>query len=125
MNFIRRTYSSRGGVFSFAYASGSDVFGCIMEHSMAHGTFRAGDLTAVIGDNSAHEQHRAGYNGIWSLTHRTEPTNLFVPAVAGLNFEHIFDGDHFDRDNTRTIFFEPRNAPMTFRAISETEAELH
>jgi hypothetical protein len=92
---------------------------------MAHGTFRVGDLTAIIGDNSAHEGHRAGYNGVWSLTHRTEPTNLFVPAVAGLNFEHIFDGDQFDRDNTRTIFFEPRNARMTFRQVSDSEAELH
>src|SRR5688572_29636885 len=81
-------------------------------HSMAHGTFRAGDLTAIIGDNSAHEMHRAGYNGVWSLTHRTEAANLFVPAVAGLNFEHIFDGDRFDRDKTNTIFFEPRNARM-------------
>src|ERR1041385_6457997 len=92
---------------------------------MAHGTFRVGDLTAIIGDNAAHEQHRAGYNGVWSLTHRTESTNLFVPTVAGLNFEHIFDGDHFDRDRTNTIFFEPRNARMTFRQLSETAAELH
>lgn len=92
---------------------------------MAHGTFKAGDLTAVIGDNAAAGMHRAGYNGVWSLTHRTEPTNLFVPAVAGLNFEHIFDGDRRDRDGTRTIFFEPRNAPMTFRRVSDIEAELH
>jgi len=92
---------------------------------MGHATFRAGDLTAVIGDNAAHEQHRAGYNGVWSLTHRTEPANLFVPTVAGLNFEHIFDGDRFDKGNDRTIFFEPRNAPMTLRRLSGTEAELH
>jgi hypothetical protein len=92
---------------------------------MAHATFRAGDITAVIGDNASHGDHRAGYNGVWSLTHRTEAANLFVPAVAGLNFEHIFDGHRFDRDNTRTIFFEPRNAPMTFRRVSDTEAELH
>ncbi len=92
---------------------------------MAHGTFRIGDLTAIIGDNAAHEQHRAGYNGVWSLTHRQEPTNLFVPAVAGLNFEHIFDGERFDRDRTNTIFFEPRNAPMTYRQVSDSEAELH
>ena len=26
---------------------------------MAHGTYRAGDLTAIIGDNGTHEQHRA------------------------------------------------------------------
>ena len=92
---------------------------------MAHDTFRAGDLTAIIGDNSTAGDHRAGYNGVWSLTHRTESANVFVPAVAGLNFEHIFDGDHTDRDNSRRIFFEPRFAPMTFRKISAVEAELH
>jgi hypothetical protein len=92
---------------------------------MAHGTFRAGDITAIIGDNSAHEQHRAGYNGVWSLTHRTEPTNLFVPTVAGLNFEHIFDGERFDRNRTNTIFFEPRNARMNYRQIPDVSAELH
>lgn len=92
---------------------------------MAHDTFTVGDLTAVIGDNAAHGSHRAGYNGIWSLTHKTEPTNLFVPTVAGLNFEHIFDGETIDPPGTSTIFFEPRNAKMTFRTISPTEAELH
>ncbi len=34
--------------------------------SMAHSTFTVGDLTAVIGDNAAHEQHRPGYEGVWS-----------------------------------------------------------
>jgi hypothetical protein len=92
---------------------------------MAHDTFRTGDLTAVIGDNAAAGEHRAGYNGLWSLTHRAEPTNLFVPTVAGLNLEHIFDGDQRDHDNSRRIFFEPRQAPMTFRRLSEVEAELH
>jgi hypothetical protein len=92
---------------------------------MGHATFRAGDLTAVIGDNASDGQHRAGYNGLWSLTHRDEPTNLFVPAVAGLNLEHIINGEDFDRDDNRRIFFEPRNAPMTFRRLSDTEAELH
>src|SRR5262245_32779732 len=92
---------------------------------MAHDTFRVGDLTAVIGDNGEHKGHRAGYNGLWSLTHRREDTNLFVPAVAGLNLEHIFDGHRFDADKTRTIFFEPRNEPMTFRRVSDSEAELH
>jgi hypothetical protein len=91
---------------------------------MAHDTFRAGDLTAIIGDNAAHESHRAGYNGVWNLTHRTQSENLFVPAVAGLNFEHIFDGEKRDADGTRKIFFEPRNAPMTFKKLSETSAEL-
>jgi hypothetical protein len=92
---------------------------------MAHDTFRAGDLTAIIGDNAAAGEHRAGYNGLWSLTHRTEPANVFVPSVAGLNFEHIFDGDHVDRDDSGRVFFEPRFAPMTLRKLSATAAELH
>jgi hypothetical protein len=92
---------------------------------MAHDTFQSGDITAIIGDNAAAGTHRAGYNGLWSLAHKQEPTNLFVPIVAGLNFEHIFDGDRFDKDKSRRIFFEPRNAPMTFRRMSKTEAELH
>jgi hypothetical protein len=92
---------------------------------MAHGTFKIGDITAVIGDNAAAGEHRAGYNGVWRLTHRSEAASLFVPAVAGLNFEHIFDGDKRDADGSRKIFFEPRTAPMTFKQLSEVEAELH
>jgi hypothetical protein len=92
---------------------------------MAHDTFRVGDLTAVIGDNEAHGQFRAGYNGVWSLTHRQEATTVFVPGVSGLNLEHIFDGHRFDTDNSSRIFFEPRQAPMTFRRLGEAEAELH
>jgi hypothetical protein len=92
---------------------------------MASDTFSAGDLTAIIGDNGAGGQHRAGYNGLWSLTHKAEKTNLFVPAVAGLNFEHIFDGETLDPKGESKIFFEPRNAPMEFKKVSATEAELH
>jgi hypothetical protein len=93
-----------------------------MEH---FDTFKAGDLTAVIGDNAASGKHQAGYNGVWSLVHKNEPENLFVPEVAGLNFEHIFDGDKQDEDDSRKIFFEPRKAPMTFKKHSATSAELH
>lgn len=92
---------------------------------MPHDTFQVGDLTAIFGDNAAAGNHRAGYNGVWSLTHRQQEANLFVPIVAGLNFEHIFDGNLADHDESRRIFFEPRNAPMTFRRLSATEAELH
>lgn len=92
---------------------------------MAHDTFQAGDLTAMIGDNSGVGDHRAGYNGVWSLTHKTETRNLFVPLNAGLNLEHIFDGDKQDSDNSGKVFFEPRHAPMTFKKLSDTSAELH
>lgn len=92
---------------------------------MAHDTFTVGDLTAVIGDNAAHGDHRAGYNGLWSLTHKTEPASLFVPGVAGLNLEHVFDGETLDPPGKTDIFFEPRRAKMEFRKVSATEAELH
>src|SRR5215471_1569652 len=35
------------------------------------------------------------------------------------------NGDKRDTDNSRKVFFEPRNAPMTFKKISDSEAELH
>jgi hypothetical protein len=86
------------------------------------GTIAAGELTAVVGDNSAQGEHRAGYNGVWSLRHRAHSRSLFVPALAGLNLEHLVTGASM-ADNA--AFFEPRQAPMTFRAVSDTEAELH
>ncbi len=39
---------------------------------MASDTFSVGDITAIIGDNEAKDKHRAGYNGLWSLTHKSE-----------------------------------------------------
>lgn len=89
---------------------------------MAHAEFQVGDLTAVIGDNAAQGEHRAGYNGVWSLRHKAGARSLFVPAVAGLNFEHIFSGEPTP---DAKVFFEPRNAPMTFRRLSDSEGELH
>lgn len=92
---------------------------------MASETFAVGDLTAVLGDNAAAGDHRAGYNGLWGLTHKTEKTNLFVPAVAGFNLEHVFDGETLDPPGQTKLFFEPRNAPMRLRKLSDREAELH
>jgi hypothetical protein len=83
---------------------------------------KAGDLTAVIGDNGSDGEHRAGYNGIWSLRHRAGKRSPFVPAYAGLNLEHIFDGSTEFRPGN---FFEPRTAPMELRRISAHQAELH
>ena len=88
----------------------------------SHTALRAGDLTAVIGDNSAADGHRAGYNGIWSLEHAKGTRSLFVPGIAGLNLEHLVTGDHLEDGKT---FFEPRNAPMTLVQLGEAEAELH
>src|SRR5262245_60528553 len=92
---------------------------------MATGTLSVGDLTRDSGDTAASGQHRAGYNGIWSLTHKTQDTTIFVPAVAGMNLEHIYDGATLDAKGETKIFFEPRNAKMTFKKVSGHEAELH
>ena len=90
---------------------------------MAHDTFAVGDLTAVIGDNAAHEKHRAGYNGLWSLRHKRSTRSIFVPGIAGLNLEHVFNGE--TEFGGRDVFFEPRRAPMTFRKLNDHTAELH
>lgn len=88
----------------------------------SHVQLAAGALTAVVGDNSAHDRHRAGYNGLWGLRHEAGTRSIFVPALAGLNLEHIVTGEHLADSGT---FFEPRNAPMTLTRIGDAEAELH
>ncbi len=103
-------------------AIGTQIAAASPDSKPSHGTLRAGDLTAVIGDNSAQGEHRAGYNGVWSLRHAKGSRSLFVPAVAGLNLEHIVSGEFLEDSKT---FFEPRNAPMHLTRIGDTEAELH
>ena len=90
---------------------------------MAHDQFSVGDLTAVIGDNAAHQGHRAGYNGLWSLRHKQSTRSVFVPGIAGLNLEHVFNGE--TEFGGQDVFFEPRRAPMTFRKMNAATAELH
>jgi hypothetical protein len=90
---------------------------------MTSTTIQTGDLTAVVGDNSADGDHRAGYNGLWSLRHSACRRDLFVPGVAGLNHEHIFDG-HTD-DMAAEIFYEPRHAPTSLQIRDRNTAELH
>lgn len=88
---------------------------------------KRGPITAVIVDNEAIDVpecpgHRAGYNGVAVLKHERREANLFVPAVAGLNFEHIHDGT-LAIDKTER--FEPRKAPMQLRVIDDRTVELH
>lgn len=85
-------------------------------------TLESGDLEVVIGDNSAADSHRAGYNGVWSLKHRLADRSLFVPGIAGLNLEHIINGTPIDSDE---LFFEPRRSPMTLQPVSRTSVRLH
>ena len=89
-------------------------------------TLERGPIRATVVDNRAVDDavlpgHRAGYSGVGSLTHERRRENLFVPAVAGLNFEHIHDGTRQPRE----LLFEPRNAPMELRAIDGFTAELY
>jgi len=86
-------------------------------------TVRAGDLTAVIGNNEAHEGQRAGYNGVQSLTSVHCPDeSLFVPGIAGINLEHLLDGrDMPDQDD----YFEPRRAPMELEKLDVQSVRLH
>lgn len=93
---------------------------------MAHGTLTTEELCVVIGDNDAgtaeHSVHRAGYNGVWSLTSTHAPANCFVPSVAGLNLEHLMD-DLFMTDEGGEIF-EPRQHPMQLERLSDTSVRL-
>lgn len=87
---------------------------------------RRGPVTAVVVDNEAVDVpglpgHRAGYNGMAMLTHTARAENLFVPAVAGLNFEHIHDGTLAVNKER----FEPRRAPMQLRVLEDYTVEVY
>ena len=55
-------------------------------------TFRVSRLECVIGNNAASGDHRAGYNGVFRITTPGQDASAYVPAFAGLNLEHYFDG---------------------------------
>jgi hypothetical protein len=85
-----------------------------------------GEIEAIVVDNRAVDDevlrgHRAGYSGLAVLRHARRRENLFVPAFAGLNFEHIHDGTKRPWE----IIFEPRKAPMELRIVDDHTAELY
>jgi len=91
-----------------------------------HVVLQRDDITAIVVDNAAIDLpqlpgHRPGYNGVASLTHRSRQSNLFVPSIAGLNFEHIHDGTAVGLKAK----FEPRAFPMQLRIIDEHAVELY
>src|SRR5688572_5748900 len=89
-------------------------------------TLKRGPIEAVVADNRAVDDavlkgHRAGYSGVASLKHDKRRENLFVPAYAGLNFEHIHDGT----TQANAVLFEPRNVPMELRVVDRDTVELY
>ncbi len=85
-----------------------------------------GGVRAIVVDNDAGDrpllsEHRGGYNGVASLSHRDRSQNVFVPTYAGLNFEHIHDGTL----SIQKEKFEPRRSPMQLRVIDENTVELY
>ncbi len=93
---------------------------------MAFETLTTSELSVVVGDNEpgsgAYSVHRAGYNGVWSLTSTHAPETCFSPAVAGLNLEHLMD-DLFITDEGGEIF-EPRVHPMQLKRTADNAVRL-
>ncbi len=86
-----------------------------------HASLTAGSVSLIVADNAAFgPDHRGGYSGLAELRHGAS-RNLFVPAYAGLNFEHVFSGDaaSFAWD-----IFEPRCAAMELWKVGELALEL-
>lgn len=83
---------------------------------------RWGKLTAQLVDNRVHGPvHREGYNGVKDLSYDGAPSP-FVPAVSGLNLEHVNNGAIYA---DRKLQFEPRNHPMELRRLDATTYELY
>lgn len=88
---------------------------------LARGPIEAVIVTNAAVNDAVLPNHRAGYSGVAKLTHTKRKENLFVPGIAGLNFEHILDGSIPPDRNAQ---FEPRNHPMELRVINRHTAEL-
>ncbi len=99
------------------------IIPCSSEENKDYGEFRSAELRCIIGNNAAMGDHRGGYNGVFRLTSIHQSESIFVPAYAGLNLEHIFDGDT-ERGPVEQ-FLEPRHSPMQFKKMDEGTALLH
>lgn len=77
-------------------------------------TVKTRDLTIEFADNTETPDRRAGMNGV-VIRHRLDSQPLFAPGLAGLNFEHVFDGQQDERE----LHFEPRRAECTLERLED------
>ena len=47
-------------------------------------TIQVGNLTVIVGDDTDHGAGKAGYEGLWHLSHVQRPENIYVDRYAGL-----------------------------------------
>jgi len=68
-------------------------------------TLKTDELSVIVGDNTAHKQHVAGYNGIWQISSVHDARPVYVPRVSGMNLE-------FFAPFSKTVEVEPRKHPV-------------
>jgi len=82
-------------------------------------TIKTDDLSVVIGDNTSHGEHRAGYHGIWRITSAHNSQAVFVPRYSGLNLNHIAPTPENDQ-------LEPRQSPVELKVdVPSRQVTLH
>src|SRR5690349_4587625 len=81
-------------------------------------------FSAYIAGNEAYGIHRAGMSGLASLIPHQMGNNLFVPGMAGLNYEIIALTGMPPYPGTAISPFEPRSEPMTIESADATSATL-
>ena len=90
---------------------------------MDFAALNASRLSCIVGNNVAKDEHRAGYNGIFSMTTPQQTESPYVPLYAGWNLEHYFD--RRPTPDNRELLFEPRNVTMEFAQNGENHITLY
>lgn len=82
------------------------------------------NFLAFIADNSSLGIHRAGHNGVASLIPKKSGNNIFVPMLAGLNYESIWMPGLLPYKHESGSKFEPRCEPMSMDKVSKESVVL-
>jgi hypothetical protein len=90
---------------------------------MDYAEFSVSRLTCIIGNNASLGEHKARYNGVFSMSSPDQSETPYVPFYAGINLENFFDQRprHEDGD----VFFEPRAQHIDFKKVNDTTADLY